>query len=57
MFVTVVHRIHDLERFQAAEERALDAGLPSHVGFPIHVATDGDTGERLMLGLLTERAA
>ena len=31
MFVTVIHRIHDPEGFQAAEAKALEAGLPSHV--------------------------
>jgi hypothetical protein len=38
MFVTVIHRIHDPEGFQAAEEKALAAGLPSHVALPIHAA-------------------
>ena len=31
MFVTVIHRIHDPESFQAAEAEALESGLPSHV--------------------------
>jgi hypothetical protein len=39
MFVTVIHRIHDPEGFQAAEAKALEAGLPGHVGLPIHAAT------------------
>jgi hypothetical protein len=39
MFVTVIHRIHDPEGFQAAEEKALEAGLPPHVALPIHAAT------------------
>jgi hypothetical protein len=39
MFVTVIHRIHDPEGFQAAETRALEAGLPGHVGLPIHAGT------------------
>jgi hypothetical protein len=39
MLVTVIHRIHDPEGFQAAEARALEAGLPSHVALPIHAAT------------------
>jgi len=39
MFVTVIHHIHDPEGFQAAEDRALAAGLPSHVALPIHAAT------------------
>ena len=40
MFVTVIHRIHDAEGFQAAEAKALEAGLPSHVALPVHAATD-----------------
>ena len=40
MFVTVIHRIHDPEGFQAAEAKALEAGLPSHVALPIHAATN-----------------
>lgn len=39
MFVTVIHRIHDPEGFQEAEAKALEAGLPGHVGLPIHAAT------------------
>jgi hypothetical protein len=39
MFVTVIHRIHDPEGFQAAEAKALEAGIPSHVALPIHAAT------------------
>ncbi len=39
MFVTVLHRIHDPEGFQAAEAKALEAGLPSNVALPIHAAT------------------
>ena len=39
MFVTVIHRIHDPEGFQAAEAKALEAGLPTHVALPIHAAT------------------
>jgi hypothetical protein len=39
MFVTVIHRIHDPEGFQAAEEKAIAAGIPSHVALPIHAAT------------------
>ncbi len=39
MFVSVIHRIHDPEGFQAAEARALEAGLPAHVALPIHAAT------------------
>ena len=43
MFVTVIHRIHDPEGFQAAEAKALEAGLPSHVALPIHAATNDHT--------------
>jgi hypothetical protein len=39
MFVTVIHRIHDPEGFEAAEARALEAGLPGHVALPIHAST------------------
>jgi hypothetical protein len=39
MFVTVIHRIHDPEGFQAAEARALEAGLPAGVALPVHAAT------------------
>ena len=39
MFVTVIHRIHDAEGFQAAEAKALEAGLPDGVDLPIHAAS------------------
>jgi hypothetical protein len=39
MFVSVIHRIHDPEGFQAAEAKALEAGIPSHVALPVHAAT------------------
>ena len=39
MFVTVLHHIHDPEGFGAAEEKALEAGLPPGVALPIHAAT------------------
>jgi hypothetical protein len=39
MFVSVIHRIHDPEGFEAAEARALAAGLPAHVALPIHAST------------------
>ena len=39
MFVTVIHHITDPEGFQAAEDEALGAGLPTHVALPIHAAT------------------
>ena len=40
MFVTVIHRIHDPEGFEAAEAKALQAGLPAGVALPIHASTD-----------------
>ena len=43
MFVTVIHKIHDPEGFQQAEEKALAAGLPTHVALPIHAATSDHT--------------
>jgi hypothetical protein len=43
MFVTVIHKIHDPEGFQAAEAKALEAGLPTHVALPIHAATNDHT--------------
>jgi hypothetical protein len=39
MFVTVIHRIHDPAGFQAAEQKALEAGMPPHVALPIHAST------------------
>jgi hypothetical protein len=39
MFVTVIHRIHDPEGFQAAEAKALEAGFPASVALPVHAAT------------------
>jgi hypothetical protein len=39
MFVTVIHRIYDPEGFQAAEAKALEAGLPASVALPVHAAT------------------
>jgi hypothetical protein len=39
MFVSVIHRIHDPEGFQAAEAKALEAGLPANVALPVHAAT------------------
>jgi hypothetical protein len=39
MFVTVIHRIHDPEGFQAAEAKALEAGLPTSVALPVQAAT------------------
>ncbi len=39
MFVSVIHRIHDPEGFQAAEAKALEGGLPTSVALPVHAAT------------------
>ena len=39
MFVTVIHRIHDPEGFQAAEVKALEAGLPANIALPVHAAS------------------
>ena len=39
MFVSVIHRIHDPEGFEAAEAKALEGGLPPSVALPIHAAT------------------
>jgi len=39
MVVTVIHHVTDPEGFQAAEDKALEAGLPTHVALPIHAAT------------------
>jgi hypothetical protein len=39
MFVTVIHRIHDPEGFQAAEAKAMETGLPETVALPIHAAS------------------
>ena len=38
-FVSVIHHITDPEGFEAAEVKALEAGLPSSVALPIHAAT------------------
>jgi hypothetical protein len=43
LFVTVIHRIHDPEGFEAAEVKALEAGLPTSVALPIHAATQDHT--------------
>ena len=39
MFVTVLHHIHDPDGFEAAEQKALEWGLPPGVALPIHAAT------------------
>jgi hypothetical protein len=36
--VGVIHHISDPERFQAAEDRAVEAGLPEGFSLPIHAA-------------------
>jgi hypothetical protein len=43
MFVSVIHHIDDPAGFEAAEERALAAGLPAGVALPIHAATNDHT--------------
>jgi len=43
MFVSVIHRIHDPEGFEAAEAKALEGGLPPGVALPIHAATPDHT--------------
>ena len=43
MFVIVIHRIHDPKGFQAAEDKALEQGLPAGVKLPIHAATKDHT--------------
>jgi hypothetical protein len=43
MYVSVIHRISDPERFEAAEERALEAGLPEGFSLPIHAANSDHT--------------
>ncbi len=43
MFVTVLHHIHAPEGFQAAEAKALEAGLPAEMALPIHAATGDHT--------------
>lgn len=45
VYVGVIHRISDPEAFEAAEQRALEAGLPEGISLPIHAATpDHSTG-------------
>lgn len=43
MFVGVIHRIHDPEGFEAAEAKALVAGLPAGFGLPIHASSEDHT--------------
>ena len=39
IYVSVIHHILDPEGFQAAEQRALEAGLPEGLSLPIHATT------------------
>jgi hypothetical protein len=41
--VGVIHHISDSENFEAAEQRALEAGLPEVFSLPIHAATPDHT--------------
>ncbi len=43
MHVGVIHHISDPESFEAAEQRALEAGLPEGFSLPIHAATPDHT--------------
>ena len=43
MYVGVIHRISDPEAFEAAEQRALEAGLPQGVSLPVNAATPDHT--------------
>ena len=43
MYVGVVHHISDPEAFEAAEQRALEEGLPEGISLPIHAATHDHT--------------
>jgi hypothetical protein len=43
MYVGVIHRISDPEAFEAAEQKALQAGLPEGVSLPVHAATPDHT--------------
>jgi hypothetical protein len=43
VYVGVIHHISDPERFEAAEQRALEAGLPEGISLPIHAATPDHT--------------
>jgi hypothetical protein len=36
VYVSIIHRISDPERFEAAEQRALEEGLPEGFSLPIH---------------------
>ena len=41
--VSVIHRISDPEGFEAAEQKALESGLPEGFSLPIHAATPDHT--------------
>jgi hypothetical protein len=43
VYVGVIHHISDPQRFEAAEQRALEAGLPEGISLPIHAATPDHT--------------
>jgi hypothetical protein len=43
MHVGVIHRISDPEGFQAAEQKAIEAGLPDDFRLPVHAATQDHT--------------
>jgi hypothetical protein len=43
VYVGVIHHISDPQSFEAAEERALEAGLPEGFSLPIHAATPDHT--------------
>jgi hypothetical protein len=43
VYVGVIHHISDPEGFEAAEQRALEAGLPEGISLPIHAATPDHT--------------
>ena len=43
MYVGVIHHISDPEGFQAAEQKAMEQGLPPNVNLPIHSNTPDHT--------------
>jgi hypothetical protein len=43
MYVSIIHRISDPQRFEEAEERALEEGLPEGLSLPIHAANSDHT--------------
>jgi hypothetical protein len=43
MYVGVIHRISDPEGFEAAEQKALETGLPEGIALPINAATPDHT--------------